>query len=225
MGRRHFSILAALSACYAIALAVGAWAQAPLAFTTTELSSVTAGKTVRVKLAVSGGNAPYTFRVSGGSLPPGLKLNAINGNISGTPTTPGSFRFQVQVTDSGGPQVQVTRDFTLVVTAALGIDWKKAPAVHDQKLEGSVIVTNYTQQDFTLTVIVMAVNDIGRATALGYQEFQLKRGAQQVIPFGSEPGSGTYIVHADAVAEVAATNTIYRARQQTAQPLVIGDLQ
>jgi len=42
-----------------------------------------------------------------------------------------------------------------------------------------------------------------------------------VIPFGSSPGPGNYIVHADAVAEVARTNTIYRARKQTAQQLVI----
>ena len=228
MRRRQFSILAALVAWLAWGSA-GAWAQAQLAFVTSNLSSVTAGKTVRIKLVVSGGNAPYTFKISGGALPPGLKLNSSNGiaagTIFGTPTTPGTYRFQVQVTDSGGPPVQVTRDFTLAVTAALGIDWKTAPVVHGQKLEGSVIVTNYTQQDFTLTVIVMAVNEIGRATALGYQEFQLKRGTQQVIPFGSEPGPGKYVVHADAVAEVAATNTIYRARQQTTQLLVIADLE
>ena len=93
--------------------------------------------------------------------------------------------------------------------------------MHGQTLNGSVIVSNLTEQDFTLTVIVMAVNQIGRATALGYQEFTLRSGAEQVIPFGASPGPGSYIVHADAVAEVASTNTIYRARKQTAEPLVI----
>ena len=101
------------------------------------------------------------------------------------------------------------------------VEWKQPPAVHGQTLEGSVVVSNLTAQDVTLTVIVMAVNQIGRATALGYQEFTLRSGAQQVIPFGSSPGPGTYIVHADAVAEVASTNTIYRARKQTVDPLVI----
>jgi hypothetical protein len=117
--------------------------------------------------------------------------------------------------------MQVEREFTLVVTAALGIEWKQLPAVHGEKIDGSVVVTNYTQQDFTLTVIVMAVNQIGRATALGYQEFTLRSGGEQVIPFGSAPGPGTYVVHADAVAEVASTNSIYRARKQTDTPLVI----
>ena len=67
----------------------------------------------------------------------------------------------------------------------------------------------------------MAVNQIGRATALGYQEFTLQSGGQQLIPFGSEPGPGKYIVHADAVAEVPSTNSIYRARKQTDAPLLI----
>jgi len=103
----------------------------------------------------------------------------------------------------------------------LTVEWKEPPAVHGQKLEGSVVVTNLGEQDVTLTVIVMGVNDIGRATALGYQEFALKSGAQQIVPFGSSPGSGTYVVHADAVAEVARTSAIYRARKQTTEPLVI----
>ena len=84
-----------------------------------------------------------------------------------------------------------------------------------------MIVTNYSERDFTLTVIVMAVNQIGRATALGYQEFTLQSGGQQLIPFGSEPGPGKYIVHADAVAEVPSTNSIYRARKQMDAPLLI----
>ena len=61
----------------------------------------------------------------------------------------------------------------------------------DKQIEGSVVVANYTDQDFTLTVIVMAVNQIGRATALGYQEFTLASGEEQAIPFGSSPGPGT----------------------------------
>jgi hypothetical protein len=56
---------------------------------------------------------------------------------------------------------------------------------------------------------------------LGYQEFTLRSGAEQVIPFGSNPGPGTYVVHADAVAEIASTNTIYRARKQTADSFAI----
>ena len=197
------------------------WAQVPLSMTTTTLPSFSTGSNVRLKVTVTGGAQPLTWRVTGGKLPPGLKLNATRGLISGVPTAPGAFRFELSVTDSSVPAMQVQREFTLVVTAALGIEWKRPPAVHGETIDGSVVVTNYTGQDFTLTVIVMAVNQIGRATALGYQEFTLRSGGEQVIPFGSEPGPGTYIVHADAVAEVASTSSIYRARKQTDTPLVI----
>jgi hypothetical protein len=148
-------------------------------------------------------------------------LHAATGAISGVPTAPGTYNFELTVTDSSVPPTQIQREFKLVVTAALVIDWKQPPAVHGQRLEGSVIVNNFTGQDFTLTVIVMAVNDVGRATALGYQEFTLQAGGEQVIRFGSSPGSGSYVVHADAVAEVASTNSIYRARKQTSTSLVI----
>jgi hypothetical protein len=199
-----------------------AWAQAPpLTITTTSLPSVTAGTFARLKIAVTGGAEPLTWRVSGGKLPPGLKLSPAKGGISGVPSAAGVYNFEVSVTDSSTPAMQIQRDFTLVVTAALIIDWKQRPAVHGDKIEGSVTVTNYSERDFTLTVIVVAVNQIGRATALGYQEFTLRSGGEQVIPFGSSPGPGSYIVHADAVAEVASANTIHRARKQTADPLVI----
>ncbi|MDR3748117.1 MAG: Ig domain-containing protein [Acidobacteriota bacterium] len=219
-----------LSKCGAVAvslvLMLGAagslWAQSPpLTIRTSKLDPVAVGSSVSVGIKATGGAQPYTWKVSGGRLPPGLKLNPVKGVIAGMPTAPGVYNFEVSVMDSNIPAMQVQREFTLVVTAALSIDWTQPPAVHGQQLEGSVIVTNYSEQEFTLTVIVMAVNQIGRATALGYQEFTLRSGAEQVIPFGSSPGPGSYVVHGDAVAEVASTNRIYRARKQTTDPLVI----
>lgn len=50
--------------------------------------------------AATGGVPPYTYAVVGGALPPGLTLDPSLGAISGTPTTPGTFDFTVQVTDS-----------------------------------------------------------------------------------------------------------------------------
>jgi Putative Ig domain len=196
-------------------------AQAPLTITTASLPTATIGTNYQTAVGVTGGALPYTWQVSSGALPPGLKLDAKKGVIAGTATTAGTYHFEVLVTDSGVPAMQIQREYTLVVTAALTIEWRKRPAVHGQTIDGSVIVSNLTERDFTLTVIVVAVNQIGRATTLGYQKFTLGSGGEQVIPFGSSPGPGSYIVHADAVAEVASTNTIYRARKQTAQALVI----
>jgi hypothetical protein len=176
---------------------------------------------VNLKIGSTGGALPLTWKVSGGKLPPGLELGAKSGCICGKPTTPGEYHFELTATDASSPAMQVQREFRLVVITALSIEWKRAPAVHGQSIDGSVIIGNLTKQDVSLTVIVMAVNEIGRATALGYQEFTLRSGAEQVIPFGSSPGPATYIVHAYAVGEVSSTNTIYRARKQTADPLVI----
>ncbi|MEO8595915.1 MAG: polysaccharide biosynthesis/export family protein [Candidatus Solibacter sp.] len=50
----------------------------------------------------SGGTGTYQFAVIGGSLPPGLALNPVTGNIGGTATGDGAFSYTVQVTDSGG---------------------------------------------------------------------------------------------------------------------------
>ena len=56
-------------------------------------------------VAASGGTSPYTYSLGSGSgpLPPSLALNTTNGLISGTPTTPGSYPFSVQVKDSSSP--------------------------------------------------------------------------------------------------------------------------
>ncbi len=49
----------------------------------------------------SGGTPPYiAWAIIAGSLPPGLTLNTVTGEVAGTPTTKGTFNFTVQVTDS-----------------------------------------------------------------------------------------------------------------------------
>jgi len=63
-------------------------------------------------LSASGGTAPYTFSLSSGSLPPGLALSA-TGQISGTPTSLGSFTFTVQASDANGCFGE--RTYTIVI--------------------------------------------------------------------------------------------------------------
>ena len=43
------------------------------------------------QLTVTGGTSPFTWSVSGGSLPPGVTLGASTGLLSGTPTTAGTY--------------------------------------------------------------------------------------------------------------------------------------
>lgn len=74
----------------------------PLAITSANSFTATAGKPFSATLAASGGTPPYTWTVSG--LSNGLSYVASTGQISGTPTQPGNINANVVVQDSGGNQ-------------------------------------------------------------------------------------------------------------------------
>ncbi|MBN9662525.1 MAG: putative Ig domain-containing protein [Acidobacteria bacterium] len=69
-------------------------------------------------MAGSGGTPPYIWTFSGGSIPPGLQLNT-NGTLSGTPTTAGTYSFNILLTDNTGASVQGA--FSLTVGSGLTI--------------------------------------------------------------------------------------------------------
>lgn len=52
-------------------------------------------------LSAMGGIAPYTWSISAGALPVGLAFSS-SGELSGTPTIPGSYNFTVRTTDDAG---------------------------------------------------------------------------------------------------------------------------
>jgi subtilisin-like proprotein convertase family protein len=83
------------------------------AFTNTALSpTLTTGSSFSATLTASGYPAP-TFSVQSGTLPAGLSLNTTTGEISGTPTTAGTFTGVFAATNSGGTSTQA---FTFTVT-------------------------------------------------------------------------------------------------------------
>ena len=142
--------------------------------------------------------------------------------LSGVPTVPGEYHFTLAVSDSSVPHQQVERVLTIIVVAGLTIDWKQPPKVHGNTISGSAIVSNQTGHSLDLTVIIVAVNGIGRATALGYQHFTLAaQSSSPEIPFSSSPGQGTYFVRADADAHRKTGHYIYRASKQTSNNLEI----
>lgn len=70
-------------------------------------------------LTAFGGTAPYAFALvpASGSLPPGITLEA-DGDLVGTPTTPGSYTFSVAATDSStgtGSPFTGTQSYSLII--------------------------------------------------------------------------------------------------------------
>jgi len=167
------------------------------------------------KLQASAGVEPYHWRLTAGSLPRGLQLRD-SGELSGVAQEQGEFDFTVRLTDNSRPPKQLTRKFTLLMETPLSALWGKRVQVNGSRLEGSVKVSNRTGRDFDLTAIVLAVNDIGRATAIGYQHFPLKKNTLDLeIPFGDTLPPGNYVVHVDVVGEEPESNRIFRARMVT----------
>lgn len=178
------------------------------------------GQNYAVPVVVTGGTQPYVWRLAQGELPPGLKLHPHKGTITGVPSVAGDYRFTVAIGDASIPKMHAQIDITIHIIAGLIVDWQEPPGIHGDRISGSALVTNQTPEEFDLTVVIVAVNEIGRATALGYQHFKLEaNSASPVIPFGSSPGLGTYYVRVDAVAHHPAKHRIYRASKQTSDPL------
>ncbi len=164
------------------------------------------------------GTPPWRWLRIRGAFPPGITLR--DGTLAGVPTSPGEFRFTLQATDSSPKPLTVTRDYVLRVPSPLTVNWTQPPHVTPEGgIAGELQVTNASGSTVDLTVIVVAVNTINKAFALGYQHFSFDLGVQR-IPFGSTLPRDTYVVHADAIAEIAQTGDIYRARLQT-DPLTV----
>jgi large repetitive protein len=83
------------------------------------LPSDSAGVSYTVTLAAAGGQAPYTWAVTAGSLPAGLVLDAKSGAVFGTPTASGTFSFSATVTDSASNTA--VKQFTINIAAGLTI--------------------------------------------------------------------------------------------------------
>ena len=91
--------------------------EVPLSIANSSLPNGFLNVTYSATLAGSGGAPPYSWSIVGGSLPPGLTLNADTGEISGTPTNSGTFSFTVQVTDSNSPAKTASKLLSITVPA------------------------------------------------------------------------------------------------------------
>ncbi len=102
------------------------------------------------QFTATGGPVPYTWSVSGGSLPGGLFLNSLTGVVAGTPSTVGGpVNFTIQATNSVGSSSQAfsitiaSNPMTIVGTLANG----SVGAPYDQTLTlvGGIGPFNWSQ--------------------------------------------------------------------------------
>jgi hypothetical protein len=84
--------------------------------TTLDLPNSIAGTPYSSALAASGGQPPYQWSISSGSLPSGLLLSSTTGLISGSTLQAGTFSFTAQASDSSS--TKVSQAFSLTVTAS-----------------------------------------------------------------------------------------------------------
>jgi len=210
--------LAALVAC----LCACAAAQTYLAISDDPLPPLTTGMQYHAQLRATGIAPPFVWSVVEGDLPDGINLSA-DGVLSGRPIKAGPYNFTVKVEDSGHPSRVVTKAYSPSVGEALLLSWLEPPKVHDDRIDGSVQVSNGSHDTFDLTVVIVAVATLDqRATTLGYEHFDLKPGASNIpVKFGLSLPNGGYVVHVDAAAEIPAKNSILRQRLQTGGPLQV----
>ncbi len=209
-------------ACAFLAWALG-WAQAPSGqgsrAEVTHLRDAVLQQPYRESLPQPSGVPPWSWRKSSGELPPGLELDG-GGTISGTPTRAGQYRFRVEARNAYTPPEIVTYNVVIVTRTPLGVRWSVPPVLEGGNINGKMEVTINSRTPLDLTVIVVAINEYGKAFALGYQHALVSTGTQSV-PFGSSLPRGSYIVHADAIAENAPASAIYRGMLQTEQRLEV----
>jgi hypothetical protein len=84
------------------------------------LASGTVDRPYTASVSASGGSSPYTYAVTGGSLPAGLLLSTSTGTISGTPLFSGTLNFSITVTDSSSQTA--TTAYSITVNPAVAVN-------------------------------------------------------------------------------------------------------
>jgi hypothetical protein len=91
-----------------------------LAVTTTSMPGATVGTAYAMTFAATGGNSPYSWGITSGSLPAGLSLNSSSGAVSGTPSQQQTSSFTVTVTDASRNTAQASLSIVVAPSSSGG---------------------------------------------------------------------------------------------------------
>lgn len=137
----------------------------PLTLTGGTLPNGIVGVPYSVQPIASGGTGPRSWSVAGGSLPPGLGLDAATGLITGTPGVAGTYGFSLRV-QAGGESA--TASYSILVTGTgVGDPWignyQGPGTVHGTSVNVQLSFVSYsaTRQSYTATLWVRTpTNDV-----------------------------------------------------------------
>ena len=170
-----------------------------LVISTSSLPNGTVGVGVWcVRVAASGGLAPYSWSVVSGSLPAGLSLNPASGAISGTPAVAGPATFTVQVTDGQAPADVASAALSITVAAApapnpLSITTASLPNARRNKNYNRTLTATGGTTPYRWAIVAgslpsgLSLNSStgvisGRATTLGPYSFTVQVSDNQPTP-------------------------------------------
>lgn len=117
---------------------------APLSVTTSSLSSGKVGKNYSATMRASGGESPYRWSITSGSLPSGLSLNASSGQISGTPRAAGNRTITARVTDDNSRSASKSLKITITADDPPPPPPPAQLSISTSSLPGATVGQNYS---------------------------------------------------------------------------------
>ncbi|KUM23972.1 hypothetical protein AU467_32090 [Mesorhizobium loti] len=178
---------------FTINVAIAA-ATSPITVSPASLPAPNVGTPYSQTLSATGGTAPYSFVLTGGSLPPGLSFSGAT--ISGTPNQAGSYTSTFTVTDNLG--ATTTKSYTVIVpnpsngitvgappTASLN-----APYSHTLSASGALAPYTFSIQSGALPPGLSLAGGVisGTPTAIGTYNFDVVATDSSPNLGGSSPG-------------------------------------
>jgi formylglycine-generating enzyme required for sulfatase activity len=139
-------------------------AMIPLAITTAAtLPNGTVNTVYSQTFAATNGTAPYSWLVTGGTLPTGITLSSA-GVLAGTPTAGGVFTFTAQVTTAAGGTLAKTFTLTIASGALDHFTWDYLPSGVNA---GSPFAVHLTARDATGAIITGFNGTVGVSAQSG----------------------------------------------------------
>jgi hypothetical protein len=151
-----------------------------------------------LRVAQGTGTSPFTWSITSGSLPTGLKLHSTTGVIDGTPTVIGNPSFTVQVEDANS--LTMSRDLSINIRGAVSITQASLPGgqvsvPYSASLSATGGVLPYTWSVATGTLpdgLALTSNPDGSATISGTPTSEgTSMFTLQVADSESPPATGT----------------------------------